>query len=98
MNDDRNEIDESDLNPTTQETERWGVPVVEHRIRWEPNINQMCDDYDLDERVCDHDRDSSERTEAKFTFSLICKVEQENMYQQENANQEAVVSHSVDRI
>ena len=52
----------------------------------------MCDEYELDNSVCDFDRGSKERERARFTFNLICKADQGNMYQDENDDGEVMVS------
>lgn len=52
----------------------------------------MCDEYELDNSVCDFDRGSKERRRARFTFNLICKADQGNMYQDENDDGEVMVS------
>ena len=52
----------------------------------------MCDEYELDNPVCDFDRGSKERERARFTFNLICKADQGNMYQDENDDGEVMVS------
>ena len=59
---------------------------------WEPSIDDMCDEYELDNRVCDFDRGSKERERAIFTFNLICKADQGNLYQDENDDGEVMVS------
>ena len=61
-------------------------------FRWEPSIDDMCDEYELDNNVCDFDRGSKERERARFTFNLICKADQGNMYQDENDDGEVMVS------
>ena len=53
----------------------------------------MCDEYELDNSVCDFDRGSKERERARFTFNLICKADQGNMYQDENDDGEVMVSN-----
>ena len=62
-------------------------------FRWEPSIDDMCDEYELDNSVCDFDRGSKERERARFTFNLICKADQGNMYQDENDDGEVMVSN-----
>lgn len=91
VNDDRNEI-KSELNPDQQDSEWMGVPILSESISWEPSIDEMCDDYDLNEEACEFDVGSRERERARFTFELICKVEQGNLYQSDNDKQEAGVS------
>jgi len=85
------EIDENDLNPRDNEWDDNGVPMIEQTIRWEPSIDDMCDEYELDNSVCDFDRGSKERRRARFTFNLICKADQGNMYQDENDDGEVMV-------
>ena len=62
------------------------------RFRWEPTIDDMCDEYDLDNRVCEFDSGSKERERAAFTFNLICKADQGNLYRDENDDGEVMVS------
>merc|ERR1712117_632949 len=50
------EIDDSELNARDNEWDDNGVPMLEQSIRWEPSIDDMCDEYELDNSVCDFDR------------------------------------------
>lgn len=58
-------------------------------MTWEPTIDDLCDNYDLDQEVCNQNK----KKYRNFEMNLICKVEQEGGYfESENDNQEAVVS------
>lgn len=85
------EIDEDELNSKDSEWDDNGVPMMEQSISWEPSIDDMCDEYELDNRVCDFDRGSKERERAIFTFNLICKADQGNLYKDENDDGEVMV-------
>jgi hypothetical protein len=91
INDDRTEIDESDLKRSVRESMWNGVPVIEETITWEPTIDQMCDNYDIKEDACQYSS-ASKRNEARFTFDLICQVDQTPYYKEgESAGDPAIV-------
>ena len=54
--------------------------VVEHTMRWRPTVEELCEDYELDQRICDDDGDHYDDDDYKtFSFDLICMVEQDGL-------------------
>ena len=47
---------------------------------WKPKIEELCEDYNLNQRICDDDGDHYDDDDYKtFNFELICAVEQEGL-------------------
>ncbi len=57
-----------------------GLSTIEHTMTWQPTVEELCEEYDLDQRICEDDGDHYDDDEYKtFSFDLICKVEQEGL-------------------
>jgi len=54
-----------------------GVPTVSQRIAWQPTVEDLCEQYDLDEDICEDDGDHYEDDDYKqFKFDIICVADQ----------------------
>ena len=57
-----------------------GMATIEHTMTWRPTIEELCEDYELDQRICEDDGDHYDDDEYKtFSFDLICMVDQEGL-------------------
>ncbi len=49
-------------------------------MTWRPTIEDLCENYELDQRICEDDGDHYDDDDYKtFSFDLICMVEQEGL-------------------
>jgi len=88
LDNDRNEIDPDDLDATSISSGRDGDAMYyEQKIRWAPTIEDMCDKYDLDQEVCDHNKQKY----RNFEFKLICRAEQGDYFTNELDDEEAEI-------
>ena len=64
-----------------------------------PPQEELCEDYDLDESVCDDAKDNYDNNkmykDLSFNFNLICKVDQDGLYEAENDDQMAEVRRAL---
>ena len=84
FNDDSNEIDldssEVDLDNIRENSDPEYGDFVEQKMTWTPSIEILCDDYGLDEMVCEKNK----RKYRFFSFSLLCMADQGDYYITEN--------------
>jgi len=88
LDDEDVEIEKSDLTTRVREGRDAILgEYTEETISWQPTLDSLCEDYDLDQEAC-------ERNKNKYRFfnmNLMCKVEQGDYFVEENDDNMAEV-------
>lgn len=92
INDDRNEISESDIQRRLRPGKDSVLgEYVEETIVFQPTLEDLCTRYDIDDYACE----TNKRRYHFFNFNLICKADQGSYFERENDDQEAMVTVDV---